>query len=85
MSIEEESRRLRWRCRRGLLELDIVLQGFIDHGYVALSEAQLQAFDGLLDMPDNDLWALVCHSSECQNLQQREILSMLVGTEREAI
>jgi len=85
VSVAAENRRLLWRCRRGLLELDIVLQGFIESSYAALSAAQLQAFDALLDLPDNDLWELVCSRIACQDQQQREILAMLAGTERGAL
>ena len=54
-----ESRRLAWRCRRGLLELDIVLQRFVAEYYEGLSVAELSAFDAMLALPDNDFWALV--------------------------
>ncbi len=53
------SRRLAWRCRRGLLELDIVLQRFVTQYYEGLSVAELSAFDAMLALPDNDFWALV--------------------------
>jgi antitoxin CptB len=54
-----QMRRLAWRCRRGMLELDIVLQRFIALHFNDLSLAQLQAFDDLLELPDNDFWTLV--------------------------
>ena len=48
-----------WRCRRGLLELDIVLAAFVKQHYAQLDTAQLEAFDALLDYPDNQLWDMV--------------------------
>ena len=51
--------RVRWRCRRGLLELDIVLGRFIEQHYLHLNEAQRLAFDTLLDMPDTALWDMI--------------------------
>ena len=56
---QAESRRLAWRCRRGLLELDIVLQRFVAEYYEGLSVAELNAFDAMLSLPDNEFWALV--------------------------
>lgn len=56
---EAEQRRLAWRCRRGLLELDIVLQRFVNGQFSALSLREQQAFDALLELPDNDFWALI--------------------------
>ena len=49
-------RRLRWKCRRGLLELDLVLQGFFEK---QLSDEEAAALNALLDLPDNDLWDIV--------------------------
>ncbi|MEO8343972.1 MAG: succinate dehydrogenase assembly factor 2 [Gallionella sp.] len=51
--------RIRWRSRRGLLELDIVLGRFIEAHYEQLDEAEMQAFEELLDMPDNPLWDMI--------------------------
>lgn len=56
---DAELRRLAWRCRRGMLELDIVLQRFITEHFDGLTLAQLKVFDGLLEMSDNDFWDLV--------------------------
>lgn len=56
---DAEVRRLRWRCRRGLLELDIVLQRFSDDHLADLTKQELLVFDGLLDLPDNDFLDLV--------------------------
>jgi antitoxin CptB len=50
----EEVRRLSWRCRRGLLELDIVLQAFSARFLQNLTASELIAFDCLLDLPDNE-------------------------------
>ncbi len=56
---EEEVRRLSWRCRRGLLELDIVLQRFSENHLTKLSIEELSAFDSLLDLPDNEFLDVV--------------------------
>jgi antitoxin CptB len=47
--------RIRWRCRRGLLELDLVLERFLEHRFAALDAGERRLFDELLDAPDNDL------------------------------
>jgi len=47
--------RIRWRCRRGLLELDLVLKRFLEHRFDALDADERRVFDELLDAPDNDL------------------------------
>lgn len=44
--------RLAWRCRRGMLELDLLLSGFLERGYGELSEADRSGFDELLNCED---------------------------------
>lgn len=50
-------RRLRWRCRRGLLELDCWLARFADAGLNELSAEESAAFEALLEEADADLLA----------------------------
>lgn len=50
-----ERSRLGWRCRRGMLELDLLLQGFLDHGYDELSAVQQMRFAQLLELNDQQL------------------------------
>lgn len=49
---EPNTGRLRWRCRRGMLELDLLLEGFLDTQYPALAAADRQAFARMLEFPD---------------------------------
>ena len=48
--------RVRWKCRRGMREMDILLTRFLDRGYDALDDAGRATFDRLLDMPDQDIF-----------------------------
>jgi len=48
-----EQNRLKWKCRRGLLELDLVLQRYLDRNPAD------QELGILLDLPDGDLWEIV--------------------------
>ena len=51
--------KLRWRCRRGLLENDLFIERFFDqHGH-CITESQAQAMAALMDLPDNDLLDLL--------------------------
>lgn len=53
----EESlvRRLRWRCRRGIRELDILLTRFLDERFRSLDTASQESFAALLECQDPDL------------------------------
>ena len=59
--------RLRWRCRRGMLELDLILSGFLDKNYAHLNNDQKNLLDQILDYPDQllfDLFLGHMHSSD---------------------
>ena len=45
--------RLRWQCRRGMHELDELLQTFLEHGYAQLNDTQRSTFERLLTTQDN--------------------------------
>lgn len=47
------SPRLRWQCRRGMRELDELLQSFLQHGYPRLNDSQRHTFERLLTTQDN--------------------------------
>lgn len=51
----EEVRRLRWQCRRGMLELDHLLLRFLDLGYADLDTRRRGEFAALLSQQDQDL------------------------------
>ncbi len=51
--------RIRWRCRRGMLENDLVLARFLDVHGGALTEDDVEKLDALLDMTDNALWDVI--------------------------
>jgi succinate dehydrogenase flavin-adding protein (antitoxin of CptAB toxin-antitoxin module) len=52
--------RLKWKCRRGLLELDLVFQRFVP----TLKDEEADSFASLLDLPDTQLWDIVAGRSE---------------------
>ena len=55
-----EQNRLKWKCRRGLLELDLVFAKFLSR----VEEKDLTAFNEILELPDNDLWDIVAGRSD---------------------
>ncbi|MDD2720802.1 MAG: succinate dehydrogenase assembly factor 2 [Gallionella sp.] len=77
MSGNAEQARLRWRCRRGLLELDIVLGRFVETQHDDLSASERQIFDEFLDMPDNPLWDMISGRKEAATEAQAALLEKL--------
>ena len=56
--MSEESR-LRWLCRRGMKELDVIMSGYLENHYANATDAEKKGFKALLEMPDPDLYALL--------------------------
>jgi antitoxin CptB len=63
--------RLRWNCRRGLLELDLVLQRYLDKNPDDASIAPL------LELPDNDLWDIIIGRSDSYDGRYEETVARL--------
>jgi len=53
--MSKKKSRLLWRCRRGIKEMDIILQDFIYSSYDKLSDENKMAFSELLDEQDLDI------------------------------
>jgi antitoxin CptB len=54
-----EMSRLRWLCRRGMKELDVVLVRYLDNSYESATTLEQNQFRELLQMPDPDLYNLL--------------------------
>ena len=69
--------RLKWRSRRGLLELDLVFERFWAGPGRELDAAEAAALERLLAMPDNDLLDLVMGRRACPESELRGVLEKL--------
>jgi antitoxin CptB len=72
-----EADRVRWQCRRGLLELDLVLAAFVERHLERLDARQIELFEELLDQPDNDLLDLVMGRAEPVDQRCKPVLDLL--------
>lgn len=54
---EGELRALRWRCRRGMRELDRLLERWLEHRWAQAPDAERGVFLRLLDVEDPKLWS----------------------------
>jgi antitoxin CptB len=74
-------RRLRWRCRRGLLENDLFVERFFDQHGDRLTNALVQGLLQLMDLSDNDLLDLLLARKEPEgdliNPEVKQVLSMM--------
>ena len=58
-----EAGRLRWRCRRGMRELDQLLEWYLDVRYANVEASTKSAFAELLDRQDPELWSWLTGST----------------------
>ena len=69
--------RLKWRSRRGLLELDLVFERFWAGAGMGLDEAQAAVLERLLLLPDNDLLDLVMGKTHAPDAATGELVEKL--------
>lgn len=60
-----ELKRIRWRCRRGMRELDQLFGRYLDREWVGASEVERGVFLRLLDCEDDKLWRWFMGYEQC--------------------
>ncbi len=73
--------KLRWRCRRGLLENDLFIERFFGRHAATLTVRQAEGMEALMDLPDNDLLDLLLVRREPEGALDapavREVLALM--------
>jgi antitoxin CptB len=69
--------RLRWRCRRGMRELDELLTHYLDERYPGAGPAERAEFVQLLDLPDTDLHAYCLRLRQPANPALRDLIDRI--------
>jgi antitoxin CptB len=82
MRLDERSlSRLKWRCRRGLLENDLFIERFFRQHEETITTRQAEGLSALMDLADNDLLDLLFARTEPQGQvdrpEVREVLALL--------
>ena len=80
MSAEES--RLRWRCRRGMRELDQLLTWYLDRRYAQASASEQQSFASLLDEQDPELWNWFSGRTEPPQAAWKRIVDQIRSADR---
>ncbi len=74
-----EKERVRWRCRRGMLELDLILSRYLEARFDAMTEVQREAFQSLLEYPDNDIWDWFNARTRCNDPEVEPVVDDIIG------
>ena len=75
-----QTSRLRWLCRRGMKELDLLLINYLDNIYPSADASDQQAFESLLEMADPDLYTLVTGKTQSDDVQVMRVIEVLRRT-----
>jgi len=82
-----ELNKLKWRCRRGLLENDLFIERFFRRHEETLTVAQARGLEALMALPDNDLLDLLLARREpdgdLDRTDVRDVLAMMRTPERQ--
>ncbi len=78
---ERSLSKLRWRCRRGLLENDLFIERFFTRQQGVITVRQAAGLEALMELPDNDLLDLLLGRTEPQDEldrpEVREVLALM--------
>lgn len=72
-----ELSRLRWLCRRGMKELDVVMSRYLEQNYASASGVEQGHFKALLEMPDPDLYDLLLGRSVTSDAELASFIQLL--------
>jgi antitoxin CptB len=73
----KEKSRLTWHCRRGMLELDLILQAFLEQNIDKLSVKELKVFDTLLECTDPELFSWLMGHTEPKVKEIKELVEII--------
>jgi antitoxin CptB len=69
--------RLKWACRRGMLELDVLLLPFVEQAFDDLNDPQKETFERLLTSDDPDLYAWLMGHQACLDPDFAEMIHLV--------
>ena len=79
MYTAEEKARIKWACRRGMLELDVVIMPFFEECFDALKDNEQQDFVSLLECDDPDLFTWIMGHGRSESRGQAVMVAKIVA------
>jgi antitoxin CptB len=76
---DPELRRLRWRCRRGMRELDQLMLRYLDGRWPQADESERSVFLRLLDSEDDKLWRWFMGREDPEDAELASIVQRIIG------
>lgn len=74
---DDELKALRWRCRRGMRELDQLLERWLDRRWAQASDAERAVFRRLLQVEDDKLWRTVLGYERLDDVEAQQLVEAI--------
>jgi antitoxin CptB len=74
----ERLSQVKWHCRRGMRELDVLLMRYVDSDYVSSDRERQRAFEMLLSLQDPEILALLTGRVVAEDLPLRDVVQRLL-------
>ncbi len=71
--------KIRWKCRRGMLELDILFEKFFNEKFSQLSDHEKELFNRFLDHPDPQLYDWLLGHDTPQDSDDKKMVDKIRG------
>jgi antitoxin CptB len=81
-NLQEKLKRLRWQCRRGMLELDLILQAFLDKSYLNLSPEDQDQFEQLLTYSDQVIYSYLIKRQPIASTRMQALVERVMNNGR---
>lgn len=75
--LNDQERVLQWRCRRGLKELDVFVQPFLNDHYRSISTAEQAAFARLMACEDMDILDWLLHQAKPEDAELEHLIELI--------
>jgi antitoxin CptB len=82
MYTPQEKARIKWACRRGMLELDVVIMPFYEECFDSLSESDQKDFVSLLECDDPDLFNWVMKHGRSNDEKLANMIDKIIAHNR---
>lgn len=77
MSSSARKAKIKWHCRRGMLELDLLLNKFAESHLDSLLEEQLTSFENLLSVSDPELYSWLMGTTSPAEQELASIVTLI--------
>jgi antitoxin CptB len=77
MKDQARKAKIRWHCRRGMLELDLILNQFLQKSLDNLAEKQLDALEKLLTVTDPELYSWLMEETNPEEQELKKIVKLI--------